>query len=85
MGLQLCGLQMWCWLGSTVRWLYCELVERQLDISSLTTRLRGVEVEMCSMELLVSNPVTLVLVVRLFCRLCDMFSVVVFGRSLLSP
>ncbi|MQM23336.1 hypothetical protein Taro_056400 [Colocasia esculenta] len=39
MGLQLCGLQVWCWLVSTVLWLV--LVERQLDLSSLTARLRG--------------------------------------------
>ncbi|MQM13332.1 hypothetical protein Taro_046256, partial [Colocasia esculenta] len=41
MGLQLCGLQVWCWLVSTVLWLYCVVVERQLDLSSVTTRLRG--------------------------------------------
>ncbi|MQM19363.1 hypothetical protein Taro_052367 [Colocasia esculenta] len=39
MGLQLCGLQVWCWLVSTVPWLV--LVERQLDLSSVTARLRG--------------------------------------------
>ncbi|MQM08267.1 hypothetical protein Taro_041118 [Colocasia esculenta] len=39
MGLQLCGLQVWCWLVSTVLWLV--LVERQLDLSSVTARLRG--------------------------------------------
>ncbi|MQM19978.1 hypothetical protein Taro_052992, partial [Colocasia esculenta] len=39
MDLQLCGLQVWCWLVSTVLWLV--LVERQLDLSSMTTRLRG--------------------------------------------
>ncbi|MQL87629.1 hypothetical protein Taro_020175 [Colocasia esculenta] len=32
-------LQVWCWLVSTVVCLY--LVERQLDLSSVTTRLRG--------------------------------------------
>ncbi|MQM14268.1 hypothetical protein Taro_047197 [Colocasia esculenta] len=41
MGLQLCGLHMWCWLFSTVLWLYCVVVERQLDPSSVTARLRG--------------------------------------------
>ncbi|MQL81993.1 hypothetical protein Taro_014461 [Colocasia esculenta] len=39
MDLQLCGLQVWCWLVSTVLWLV--LVERQLDLSSVTARLRG--------------------------------------------
>ncbi|MQM21266.1 hypothetical protein Taro_054303, partial [Colocasia esculenta] len=39
MGLQLGGLQVWCWLVSTVLWLV--LVERQLDLSSVTARLRG--------------------------------------------
>ncbi|MQM05306.1 hypothetical protein Taro_038118 [Colocasia esculenta] len=38
LGLQLCGLQVWCWLGSTVLWLV--VVERQLDLSSVATRLR---------------------------------------------
>ncbi|MQL83544.1 hypothetical protein Taro_016030 [Colocasia esculenta] len=38
MGLQLCGLQVWCWLVSTVLWIM--LVERQLDLSSVTARLR---------------------------------------------
>ncbi|MQM02288.1 hypothetical protein Taro_035052 [Colocasia esculenta] len=41
MDLQLCGLQVWCWLVSTVLWLYCVVVERQLDLSSVTARLRG--------------------------------------------
>ncbi|MQL89158.1 hypothetical protein Taro_021732 [Colocasia esculenta] len=36
---QLCGLQVWCWLVSTVLWLV--FVERQLDLSSVTARLRG--------------------------------------------
>ncbi|MQL89382.1 hypothetical protein Taro_021954 [Colocasia esculenta] len=36
MGLQLCGLYVWCWLASTVLWLYCVVVERQLDLSSMT-------------------------------------------------
>ncbi|MQL92075.1 hypothetical protein Taro_024690 [Colocasia esculenta] len=40
MGLQLCGLQVWCWLVSTVLWLV--LMEQQLDLSSMTARLRGV-------------------------------------------
>ncbi|MQM19942.1 hypothetical protein Taro_052954 [Colocasia esculenta] len=39
MDLQLCGLQVWCWLVSTVLWLV--LVERQLDLSSVNARLRG--------------------------------------------
>ncbi|MQL70249.1 hypothetical protein Taro_002567, partial [Colocasia esculenta] len=39
MNLQLCGLQTWCWLVSTVPWLV--VVERQLDLSSVTARLRG--------------------------------------------
>ncbi|MQL80139.1 hypothetical protein Taro_012585 [Colocasia esculenta] len=39
MGLQLCGLQVWCWLVSTVLWLV--LVERQLNLSSVTARLRA--------------------------------------------
>ncbi|MQL93651.1 hypothetical protein Taro_026296, partial [Colocasia esculenta] len=39
MGLQLCGLQVWCWLVSTVLWLV--LVERQLDLSFVTAILRG--------------------------------------------
>ncbi|MQL83440.1 hypothetical protein Taro_015943 [Colocasia esculenta] len=39
MGLQLYGLQVWCWLISTVLWLV--VVERQLDLSSMTARLRG--------------------------------------------
>ncbi|MQM20498.1 hypothetical protein Taro_053519 [Colocasia esculenta] len=39
MDLQLCGLQVWCWLVSTVLWLM--VVEQQLDLSSVTTRLRG--------------------------------------------
>ncbi|MQM05692.1 hypothetical protein Taro_038507 [Colocasia esculenta] len=39
MNLQLCGLQVWCWLISTVLWLV--LVERKLDLSSVTARLRG--------------------------------------------
>ncbi|MQL92147.1 hypothetical protein Taro_024766 [Colocasia esculenta] len=41
MGLQLCGLQVWCWLVSTILWPYCVVVERQLDLSSVTARLRG--------------------------------------------
>ncbi|MQL70747.1 hypothetical protein Taro_003064 [Colocasia esculenta] len=41
MGQQLCGLQVWCWLVSTILWLYCVLVEWQLDLSSVTARLRG--------------------------------------------
>ncbi|MQM17067.1 hypothetical protein Taro_050033, partial [Colocasia esculenta] len=58
MGLQLCGLQVWCWLVSIVLWLV--LVEQQLELSSLTARLRGgtvvlrfcggIEVELCSVE-----------------------------------
>ncbi|MQM21128.1 hypothetical protein Taro_054162 [Colocasia esculenta] len=36
----MCGLQVWCWLISTILWLV--LVERQLDLSSVTARLRGV-------------------------------------------
>ncbi|MQL82233.1 hypothetical protein Taro_014706 [Colocasia esculenta] len=39
MGLQLCGLQVWCWLVSTVLWLVA--VKRQLDLSSVTAKLRG--------------------------------------------
>ncbi|MQM17012.1 hypothetical protein Taro_049978 [Colocasia esculenta] len=39
LGLQLCGLQVWCWLVSTVLWFM--VVERQLDLSSVTARLRG--------------------------------------------
>ncbi|MQL68953.1 hypothetical protein Taro_001244 [Colocasia esculenta] len=39
MDLQLCGLQVWCWLVSTVLWLV--LMEQQLDLSSVTARLRG--------------------------------------------
>ncbi|MQL80542.1 hypothetical protein Taro_012989, partial [Colocasia esculenta] len=39
MGLQLCGLQVWCWLVSTILWLV--LVERLLDLSSVTARLTG--------------------------------------------
>ncbi|MQL90217.1 hypothetical protein Taro_022793 [Colocasia esculenta] len=35
------GLQVWCWLDSTVLWLYCVVVERQLDLSFVTARLRG--------------------------------------------
>ncbi|MQM08945.1 hypothetical protein Taro_041804 [Colocasia esculenta] len=35
------GLQVWCWLDSTVLWLYCVVVERQLDLSSVTAKLRG--------------------------------------------
>ncbi|MQL76975.1 hypothetical protein Taro_009377 [Colocasia esculenta] len=42
MGLQLCGLQVWCWLVSTILWLV--LVERQLDLSSVTARLGAVVV-----------------------------------------
>ncbi|MQM05681.1 hypothetical protein Taro_038495, partial [Colocasia esculenta] len=41
MGLQLCGLQVWYWLVSTILWLYCVVVERQLDLLSVTARLRG--------------------------------------------
>ncbi|MQM11185.1 hypothetical protein Taro_044088 [Colocasia esculenta] len=41
MGLQLCGLQVWCWLASTILWPYCVVVEGQLDLSSVTARLRG--------------------------------------------
>ncbi|MQM22197.1 hypothetical protein Taro_055246, partial [Colocasia esculenta] len=37
--LQLCGLQVWCWLGSTVLWFVT--VKQQLDLSSMTARLRG--------------------------------------------
>ncbi|MQL77188.1 hypothetical protein Taro_009603 [Colocasia esculenta] len=48
MDLQLCGLQVWYWLVSTALWLV--LVERQLDLSSLTARLRGGVVELCSVE-----------------------------------
>ncbi|MQM21620.1 hypothetical protein Taro_054663, partial [Colocasia esculenta] len=36
---RVCDLQVWCWLVSTV--LCLVLVERQLEISSVTTRLRG--------------------------------------------
>ncbi|MQM17708.1 hypothetical protein Taro_050683 [Colocasia esculenta] len=39
LGLQLCGLQVWCWLVSNVLWLV--VVERQLDLSFVTVRLRG--------------------------------------------
>ncbi|MQM02567.1 hypothetical protein Taro_035333 [Colocasia esculenta] len=39
LGLQLCGLQEWCWLVSTV--LVPVEVERQLDLSSMAARLRG--------------------------------------------
>ncbi|MQM14391.1 hypothetical protein Taro_047322 [Colocasia esculenta] len=39
LGLQLCGLQEWCWLVSTV--LDLVEVERQLDLSSMAARLRG--------------------------------------------
>ncbi|MQL78057.1 hypothetical protein Taro_010464 [Colocasia esculenta] len=45
MDLQLCGLQVWCWFVSTVLWLV--VVERQLDLSSVTARLRG-----CSCDVL---------------------------------
>ncbi|MQL95912.1 hypothetical protein Taro_028575 [Colocasia esculenta] len=38
LGLKLCGLQEWCWLGSTV--LDPVEVERQLDLSSVAARLR---------------------------------------------
>ncbi|MQM17107.1 hypothetical protein Taro_050075 [Colocasia esculenta] len=47
MDLQLCGLQMWCWLVSTVLWLYYVVVERQLDLSSVTTRQRGLPDVVC--------------------------------------
>ncbi|MQM05359.1 hypothetical protein Taro_038169 [Colocasia esculenta] len=40
-GQQLCGLLVWCWLVSTVLWPYSVVVERQLDLSSVTARLRG--------------------------------------------
>ncbi|MQM15299.1 hypothetical protein Taro_048241, partial [Colocasia esculenta] len=36
------GLQVWYWLDSTVLWLYCVVVEQQLDLSSVTARLRVV-------------------------------------------
>ncbi|MQL95632.1 hypothetical protein Taro_028304 [Colocasia esculenta] len=39
MGLQLCGLQEWCWLVSIV--LDLVEVDRQLDLSSVAVRLRG--------------------------------------------
>ncbi|MQM12029.1 hypothetical protein Taro_044939 [Colocasia esculenta] len=39
MGPWQCGPQVWCWLVSTVVCLV--LVERQLDLSSVATRLRG--------------------------------------------
>ncbi|MQM15092.1 hypothetical protein Taro_048029 [Colocasia esculenta] len=39
MDLRLCGLQVWCWLVSTVSWLV--VVERQLDLSSVAARLSG--------------------------------------------
>ncbi|MQM18235.1 hypothetical protein Taro_051224 [Colocasia esculenta] len=39
LGLRQCGLQEWCWLFSTVSWLF--LVERQLDLSFEAARLRG--------------------------------------------
>ncbi|MQL73973.1 hypothetical protein Taro_006334 [Colocasia esculenta] len=39
LGLQLCGLQKWCWLVSTVVDLI--EVERQLDLSSVVARLRA--------------------------------------------
>ncbi|MQL68813.1 hypothetical protein Taro_001079 [Colocasia esculenta] len=51
-GLQLCGLQVWCWLVSTILWLYCVVVERQLDLSFWTARLRGVEVELCFVKVM---------------------------------
>ncbi|MQM11459.1 hypothetical protein Taro_044369, partial [Colocasia esculenta] len=54
MDLQLCGLQVWCWLVSTVLWLV--VVELQLDLSFMTARLRGVEVERCSVEVVLLNP-----------------------------
>ncbi|MQM16244.1 hypothetical protein Taro_049200, partial [Colocasia esculenta] len=41
MGLQLCGLQVWCWLISTVLWPYYVVVEQPLDLSSLTARLKS--------------------------------------------
>ncbi|MQL92146.1 hypothetical protein Taro_024767 [Colocasia esculenta] len=41
MDLQMCGLQVWCWLVYTVLWPYCVVVEWQLDLSSVTARLRG--------------------------------------------
>ncbi|MQL68961.1 hypothetical protein Taro_001278 [Colocasia esculenta] len=34
-----CDLQVWCWLVSTLLWLV--FVEQQLDLSSLTAKLRG--------------------------------------------
>ncbi|MQM17749.1 hypothetical protein Taro_050723 [Colocasia esculenta] len=39
LGLQQCGLQVWCWFVSTV--LDPVEVERQLDLSSVAARLRG--------------------------------------------
>ncbi|MQL78432.1 hypothetical protein Taro_010871 [Colocasia esculenta] len=39
MDLRQCGPQEWCWLASIVSWLV--LVERQLDLSSVAARLRG--------------------------------------------
>ncbi|MQL99865.1 hypothetical protein Taro_032595 [Colocasia esculenta] len=61
MDLQLCGLQVWCWLVSTILWLV--IVERQLDLLSVSARLRGVEVDLyfvevmwCDLPLVVSYP-----------------------------
>ncbi|MQL97169.1 hypothetical protein Taro_029855 [Colocasia esculenta] len=31
--------KVWCWLVSTVLWLYCVVMEQQLDLSSVTARL----------------------------------------------
>ncbi|MQM01694.1 hypothetical protein Taro_034452 [Colocasia esculenta] len=42
MDLQLCGLQVWCWLVSTVLWLV--ILERQLDLSFVIARLRGTNI-----------------------------------------
>ncbi|MQM13526.1 hypothetical protein Taro_046451, partial [Colocasia esculenta] len=43
-----CDLHVWCWLVSTVLWLV--VVERQFDLTFVTARLRGVEVDLCSVE-----------------------------------
>ncbi|MQL73436.1 hypothetical protein Taro_005785 [Colocasia esculenta] len=50
MGLQQCGPQVWYWLVSTVLWLV--VVERQLDLSSVTARLRGGSCVMLLVEVL---------------------------------
>ncbi|MQM15008.1 hypothetical protein Taro_047945, partial [Colocasia esculenta] len=75
-GLQQCGLQVWCWLVSTVLWLV--LVEWQLDLLSVTVRLRGLAVGVCP------GGGTILVVVSLWylmvvgtCTLCGWFCVVV--------